>query len=604
MSQQPERTSPPDENQSTRRTDAAIQDQQEPNAEENQDALHSRVQYCLASYQAVFTPVALTMIVSALTVVIANTDETRAQGEAAYAQTYEVFDLEDGDGSHNIMASLANVFIIVSVICLMTFVIVLLYKFGFSKFFVAYMVLTMTMLLGYFTSNIALVIIEKYHLRVDIFSFVYVLWNYAIVGVMAIFFNRGIPKFVTQGYLVASSVAVAWQLSYFNTWTAWSLLVMLALYDLFAVLTPCGPLKMLTGLMSRPGAQSLPGLLYEAELPRGVNRPRRETAPPQQQQTGSDPRNNEHAEDSAEQAQQQPSVERSSLFIGESLPNDESTTSMNPLLHTSPNNEGDVEPTDGGQRVEISTNRNSVALLNTETPQEQVGPALSLESADPRIEEVSQRPAQRKGEVPLAIARMYKLTVIDEEGILSNQRRRNDALIQREYTAEEIRAATWTPQQLRREVTVLFPSRGGRIVKDATEASPHGSKYLVYNRTGELLRTFVVNRQGQVLQVVRRDNSGNASEEEGPGSIKLGLGDFIFYSLLVSKAAEYSFTAFAACVATILFGLLGTLVLLSIHGKALPALPISIFLAVIAYLASTYLMGPYVHEVLRLPCYV
>ena len=47
-------------------------------------------------------------------------------------------------------------------------------------------------------------------------------------------------------------------------------------------------------------------------------------------------------------------------------------------------------------------------------------------------------------------------------------------------------------------------------------------------------------------------------------------GDFIFYSVLVSKAALYSFTSFAACMLVILAGLGGTLILLAVHGKALP----------------------------------
>ena len=41
---------------------------------------------------------------------------------------------------------------------------------------------------------------------------------------------------------------------------------MLALYDLCAVLTPCGPLKMLVGLMQERN-EPLPGLLYEANIP-------------------------------------------------------------------------------------------------------------------------------------------------------------------------------------------------------------------------------------------------------------------------------------------------------------------------------------------------
>eukprot|EP00613_Pedinella_sp_CCMP2098_P007387 CAMPEP_0171613510 /NCGR_PEP_ID=MMETSP0990-20121206/11809_1 /TAXON_ID=483369 /ORGANISM="non described non described, Strain CCMP2098" /LENGTH=206 /DNA_ID=CAMNT_0012177367 /DNA_START=94 /DNA_END=714 /DNA_ORIENTATION=+ len=72
---------------------------------------------------------------------------------------------------------------------------------------------------------------------------------------------------MTQGYLVMTAVIMAWQLSNFEEWTGWCLLVSLALYDLCAVLTPCGPLKLLVSLMQEEGAEPMPGLLFEAELP-------------------------------------------------------------------------------------------------------------------------------------------------------------------------------------------------------------------------------------------------------------------------------------------------------------------------------------------------
>ena len=50
--------------------------------------------------------------------------------------------------------------------------------------------------------------------------------------------------------------------------------MLLALYDLCAVLTWCGPLKLLVNLMSKDGAPSMPGLLYEGTLPEGVHRDR------------------------------------------------------------------------------------------------------------------------------------------------------------------------------------------------------------------------------------------------------------------------------------------------------------------------------------------
>ena len=54
---------------------------------------------------------------------------------------------------------------------------------------------------------------------------------------------------------------------------AWTLLFMLAVYDLCAVLTPCGPLKFLVNAMSEDDAPEMPGLLYEAELPPEARRP-------------------------------------------------------------------------------------------------------------------------------------------------------------------------------------------------------------------------------------------------------------------------------------------------------------------------------------------
>jgi hypothetical protein len=155
-----------------------------------------------------------------------------------------------------------------------------------------------------------------------------------------------------------------------------------------------------------------------------------------------------------------------------------------------------------------------------------------------------------------------------------------------------------TPQQLRAVVKVRLPVNGGRI----EPINRRGKKiYLERDRHGAPKRVLWVDRKGKVFAEMKGDD-----EESGPerNSIRLGLGDFIFYSVLVAKAAQYSFSTFAACMLVILAGLGGTLVLLSVYGHALPALPISIFLGVVFYLTTRLFVEPWIEAVLMRPYYV
>ncbi|CCI45496.1 unnamed protein product [Albugo candida] len=87
-------------------------------------------------------------------------------------------------------------------------------------------------------------------------------------------------------------------------------------------------------------------------------------------------------------------------------------------------------------------------------------------------------------------------------------------------------------------------------------------------------------------------------EEEESNTIKLGLGDFVFYSVLVSRAARYDLCAMIGCICAILVGLGGTLYLLGLYKKALPALPISILLAVGVYFWVRLAYIPYANLLL------
>jgi len=510
-------------------------------SEEDYEMTIQELLYSSSSYYAIAKPVTLTMILSALTVVFVNNDQTRAEGEQAMASAYEIWQNDSSkSGGQNLAISLANALVMVSVICAMTFVIVILYRMKFMKCLIGYMILCSGTLLGVLGGNLLRVAISIYSVPVDKLTFFFFIYNFCLVGVLSVFWGRGIPKFVTQGYLIATSVILAWHLSYFDTWTTWTLLFMLALYDLCAVLTPCGPLKALVELMSQEDSPEMPGLLFEAELPPEAKRP----GVPKNQ--GSVSRSSSRAETPQSKASEKPPV---------------------------PNPEPGV---DGGTQTP------------SDAKKDEEGPIVNI---------------------PLAIAKVYSLEVIavptSSKHVLFPHRYEdphvaNAPLLQGGGSDDNSTINLPehpTAKQLRAVVTVRLPVHGGRL----EHVSRRGKKvYLEKDRHGNAKRLLWVDRNGKVFAEMRDD------DEDGPerNSIRLGLGDFIFYFVLVAKAAQYSFSTFIACMLVILAGLGGTLVLLSVYHQALPALPISIFLGVLFYLVTRAFIEPWIEAVLSKPLYV
>ncbi|KAG7391874.1 Presenilin-2 [Phytophthora pseudosyringae] len=402
--------------------------------EEERDAFtHEELLHSIGSFSAVVWPVAVTMLLASF-VSLNVVDPASAK---ALAEAYLVYGPEKDKGASTgtkVEDALVNALAIVSFFLVATFVIVCCYKFNFNKMLIGYMMFSSAMLLGMLGGNMLVIVIAKLEIPVDVFTMLFSMYNFSVVGVLSIFYQKGMPMGMTQAYLVVTSVIMAWQLGQFPEWSTWALVIVLAFYDLCAVLTPCGPLKWLVNLVQQEG-RPLPGLLYEAEIHRDHSG---HTAPPVQE--------------------------------------------------------------------------NVYYQCESEIPL-RLGSPRDAPEASPPSSHTSLTPGQAQ-----LRARLVEF-----------------------YTKHNPSAITRVDKILERY---------------------HGRETELWH---DLYQKYITD-EGEVDE-----------------TIKLGLGDFVFYSVLVSRAAKYDFSAMIGCLVSVLMGLGGTLFLLGVYQKALPALPISILLAVMMY---------------------
>lgn len=572
----------------------------------------NELMYSAHSFHVMVVPVSITMILAALAVTFLNTPQTLRQGAQALSEAYHVWkvDIDNDSASKQLVADFVNGLAMVTAIGIMTFGIVFLYKYRCMKILIGYMMFSSMTLLGVLGGVMFNVGIEKYQVPIDWLTFLFALYNFAFVGVAAIFYSHGIPPYITQGYLICSSVIVAWQLSHFDTISTWTLLIMLGLYDLCAVLTPYGPLRALVNLMSDEDSPDMPGLLYEAEIPQGLKRP-------VMSGRKNDDNNYEEEEDgtSSNAGQSPPASMSAESYQQPSVEASESEDTD--YAGVSNSGSGDVEMQDRNSRSE------------EQQEDKQQPDNVRLVGAAPTAM------------IPFALAKLYRLKLTSPPSFLASNKRRKSS--QRNNSdsgnnstepllpAESDNAAEaystsspnqtggvgvldapfvidtdadYTPKQLKTMVEAILPRNGAKIVRQPRHTMESGkpTRWGVIGSDGSLKRILFI-RDGKVYEELH-DDDDDSEDGRYSNTIKLGLGDFIFYSVLVAKSAQYSFTCFASSFLVILAGLGGTLVLLAVYKHALPALPISIFLAAGFYLLTRFCIEPWIHVLLTTPFYV
>ncbi|CAI9281503.1 unnamed protein product [Lactuca saligna] len=209
----------------------------------------------------IITPVSICMFLVVILVSILDADSSSSPSFTTIATI--AYDETTSDTEWDkFKGALLNSLVFVTVVTLVTFLLVLLFYFRCTGFLKYYMGFSAFLVLGFMGGEIALFLIQVFNFAIDCFTYVLLLFNFTIVGVLAVFMSK-IPIFLTQSYMVIIGVLTAYWFTMLPEWTTWVLLVAMALYDLAAVLLPVGPLRLLVELaISRD--EDIPALVYEA----------------------------------------------------------------------------------------------------------------------------------------------------------------------------------------------------------------------------------------------------------------------------------------------------------------------------------------------------
>eukprot|EP00299_Pterocystis_sp_00344_P008172 c2996_g1_i1.p1 GENE.c2996_g1_i1~~c2996_g1_i1.p1 ORF type:complete len:506 (+),score=105.36 c2996_g1_i1:13-1530(+) len=416
--------------------------------------------------------------VSCCLILVVYLVRTVGQGTGGgFSQVMVYQESENDKGSKRFAGAFLNMLMFIVVIFVVTTVLVLLYKLRCTKLIFAWLILSCATLLGVFTMYIGAELLSIYNLALDSISFYALLWNFAVVGVLSIFWHA--PLLVKQCYLIVMSAMMAWTLTKLPAWTTWGVLTGVSLWDLFAVLSPVGPLKMLLK-ESQSRGESIPGLVYETSQVSVVDRARRPVRP------------NPIAalSESANQSYGTPTESHR-------------TNTQNQIVQSPVSTRSSVVPqASPSARVETETSRGDVQQPPQPLPQQ---------SQQPQQQQEQQQQQQREQQ----------------------------------------------PQQ----------SQSQQSERAAAAAAAQAE---------------------------------DDDDDDDGGGIKLGLGDFIFYSVLIARAALLdTWPTVVTCFLALITGLCLTLFFLALLRKPLPALPMSISLGIVFYFATSALVDPFLKTLLE-----
>ncbi|KAG0263864.1 Presenilin-1 [Actinomortierella ambigua] len=451
--------------------------------------------YMLQVYK-IIKPVVVCICLSILWVKISMAGSDYRPTQASYAVYRET---PNSTPTQNFVGSLANAGIIIGQIVVVTIIIVFLFKKGYIKVLIGFFMVVVALLLGFMGYVLVLNLIQVLRIPLDYITMSFALWNFAVVGLLSVFWKG--PMWLQQTYLTLMSSLMAFSLTGLAEWTTWMLLALLVIWDLIAVLCPFGPLKILVE-SSRNQNQEVPALLYT------VNAVWFMASPPDSRvartpQSGAGPSERQQQADGT-------------------LKEAEGTTTAY-------------------QSHSRATGRESGSSIGSNRSSALGAPSFNLDDHSRTSSTMN---------------------------LVGNNAREEDA-----FSMEMLDRRQARPNSARQ-------AGDQRVTGDQQQQQRSPPQQDQYQRERER------------DHYPERDEEGEEDDDDD-GGLKLGLGDFVFYSVLVARAAMFDWVTTLCCMVAVLTGMNATIFLLAIYRKALPALPISICFGMLFYFATRFAVVPF-----------
>jgi len=217
------------------------------------------LEYHADTVMTILKPVGLTMIF----VIWAVKTISDVNSVSAYSSVIAYSEQDSDATGTKLWKSLVNALIVLAAILITTVLFVILYKYRCLKIIYGWLITSSLIMLAAFGGAFFYFALSAWNIPMDLITYFFLLWNFAVVGILAIFWH-GATK-INQGYLIIISGLLAIFFTRLPEWTTFAILAVIAIYDIVAVLSPCGPLKMLVET-AQQRQEPIPALLYNASV--------------------------------------------------------------------------------------------------------------------------------------------------------------------------------------------------------------------------------------------------------------------------------------------------------------------------------------------------